>query len=138
MVMKYLPAVLKVPAPAWRRGRPRVKPLASTPPFGPLVLVAAAYEPGAYVELTFDRAIDIAALDAAAIVVSDGDVTGFVYAGTAESFLMGPTVLRVMLAGIEEGAAPGITMTVGAGNGIIASGDGAAWAGVTDLELPFG
>ena len=122
--------------------RPRHRPARgarkAVPPVGPLTLVAASYEPGAYVELTFDRAIDIAGLEASAVVVSDGDVMGFVYAGTAESFLMGPTVLRVMLVGIEEGAEPGITMTAGAASGIVASGDGAAWAGVMDLELPFG
>jgi hypothetical protein len=125
------------PAPPFIRHERKRALTAPTPPAA-LTLVAATYEGGAYVELTFDRAVDIAALDASAVVVSDGDVTGFQYAGTAESFLVGPTVLRVMLAAVEEGAEPGVTMTAGAGNGVVASGDGAAWAGVSALELPFG
>ena len=107
--------------------RPRHRPARgarkAVPPVGPLTLVAASYEPGAYVELTFDRAIDIAGIVPSTVLLSDGDVMGFFYEGSDEAFLMGPTVLR---------------MTVGAGNGVVASGDGAAWAGVMDLELPFG
>jgi hypothetical protein len=98
--------------------------------------VSAAYDPGAAVDLTFDRAIDIAGMDPASVVVSDGEY-GFQYAGTEESELLSPTTLRVVLVGVGEWSEPGITMTASAANGIVAEGDGAAWAGATELGLPY-
>ena len=124
--------------PAPPRVHRKRKQRATSSPVSALVLIAAAYEPGAYVELTFDRAIDIAGFVPSTVLVSDGDVMGFFYQGSDESFLMGPTTLRVMLVGIEEGAPSGVTMTAGASNGIVASDDAAAWAGASDVTLPFG
>ena len=92
----------------------------TTLPTPPLTLVAAVYEVGSHVELTFDRAVDASAMDAASVIVNDGDVANFVYGGVDASQTDGPRVVRVSL------------------NGIVAAGDGAAWAGVTALALPFG
>jgi hypothetical protein len=39
--------------------------------------------------------------------------------------------------GYEELPFPNTTMTVSAANGIVAAGDGASWAGVSELALPF-
>ena len=120
--------------PRVRRTR-RPAPASSTPPAA-LTLVSAAYDPGAAVDLTFDRAIDIAGMDPASFVVSDGDY-GFQYAGTEESELLSPTTLRVVLVGIGEWSEPGVTMTASSANGIVAEGDGGTWAGVSGLALPF-
>jgi hypothetical protein len=116
----------------------RMRRVASSeaPPVVPLMLDSAAYDPGAAVDLTFNRAIDIAGMDPASIVVSDGDY-GFQYVGTADSALLSPTTVRVVLLGIGDWTEPGITMTASSANGIVADGDGAAWAGVTDLALPW-
>jgi hypothetical protein len=99
--------------------------------------VAAAYDPGTSIELTFGRAIDIAGLDGSVIVIDDGSISGFRYAATLAATLLGPAVVRIELDGIEEFAGPDVRLTAGAANGIVAVGDGAMWAGVTNVELPF-
>jgi hypothetical protein len=50
---------------------------------------------------------------------------------------LSPTTLRVFLAGIAEWIGEGVTISVSAANGIVAADDGGAWAGATDLALPF-
>ena len=114
------------------RRAPRVAP----PPAAPLVLVSARYEEAAAVDLTFDRAIDVAGIDPAALLVWDGGY-GFEYQGTDAAELLSPTTVRVILIGIAEWTGEGVTMSVAADNGIVAADDGGAWAGVTDLALPF-
>ena len=98
--------------------------------------MAASYDPTAAVVLTFDRAIDIAGIDGAAVVVNDG-VNGLQFAGTNGVTLVGPAAVEVVLAGLGEWLDPGVTLTVSPANGIVAAGDGAAFAGVTDVGLPF-
>jgi hypothetical protein len=122
--------------PARQRVHRKRRTATTVLPAAPLVLVSAAYDPGAAADLTFDRAIDVAALDPASFVVSDGDY-GFQYVGTGESGLLSPTTVRIVLVGIGEWSEPGITLSAGAANGIVAADDDAPWAGVTGLELPF-
>jgi hypothetical protein len=117
---------------SFRRARFPCEPIV-----GPLTLVSAAYEPGTLIELSFDRAIDIAGLDGSVIVIDDGSISGFRYAATLVATLIGPAVVRIELDGIEEFAGPDVRMTAGAANGIVAVGDGAAWAGVSNVVLPF-
>ena len=119
-----------------RRGRVKRKPPAPPAPAGPLVLVAAAYEETAYVDLTFDRAVSVAEAVAGAFAVRDGTV-GWRYVGFGAPSLVSANVVRVELTGDEEIVQAGVTLSVAPGNGIVAAGDGAAWAGATDLELPF-
>ena len=105
-------------------------------PAAPLVLVSAAYGDAGSVELTFGRAIEIGGIDVAAFFVDDGPI-GFRYQGAGEPELLSPDTVRVTLTGIQEIEGPDVTMTVGAGNGVVAADDGGAWAGLTDVELPF-
>jgi hypothetical protein len=101
-----------------------------------LVLLSVAYEPTAALTLTFNRAIDIDAIDGSAIVVDDG-VYGFRFAGAGGATLVSPTAVELLLVGVEELPFTGVHLTAALANGIVASGDEVAWAGVTDVELPF-
>ena len=100
------------------------------------MLVAAGYEPTAWVDLAFDRAVDVGGIDPSAVRVWDGPDT-FLYAGVGAVELVSPTTVRVFVTGVEDFAGEGVTMTVGSDNGIVAADDGGAWAGVTDLPLPW-
>jgi hypothetical protein len=129
-----------LPAPPLVLRKPRKRfPVPKKPnvaPAAPLVLVSATYDRPASVDLTFDRAIDVSGIDPAALLVWDGEF-GFEYQGDGEVELLSPTTVRVLLNGIAEWTGEGVTMSVGADNGIVASDDGGMWAGVTDLALPF-
>jgi hypothetical protein len=82
----------------------------------------------AYVTLTFDRAVSITGVHPAAISVNDGEF--------ADATLVSPTTVRVTLE-LDSDAGPGVTLTASPDNGIVAADDGAAWAGVSDVGLPF-
>jgi hypothetical protein len=111
----------------------------NTPQAAPsITLVAAVYNSdSSYVDLTFDVAIDIAAMDCEKIYVDDGVTMGFVYQGITGPELVNPTTVRVLLNGIAESTASDVRLTVQAGNGIVPTGGGDPWAGVTGLVLPF-
>jgi hypothetical protein len=119
--------------PRFAKKKPRPKPV---PPAGP-VLVAAAYETGAYVDLTFDRPIGVAGFEPGVFSVHDA-VADALFLGDGGNALLSPTTLRVTLGfdGIAGGDA--ITLSVGPDNGIVAVDDGTVWTGVSDLALPFG
>ena len=130
--------MLTVPPPRYPRKHGRViEPVASPTPVVPLTLVAAVYDPEFGVELTFDRAVDVAGFEGAAIVVTDGEYTFAQHVGTAAT-LVGPTMVRVTLVAGEPWVTPGVRLSAAAGNGIVASEGGAAWAGVSDVVVPFG
>jgi hypothetical protein len=130
------------PLPKSRRHR---RPLRRKTPAGPpappaaLTLVLATYDPASAVELTFDRPIDVAAMDVTTVLVNDGDIMDCKYAGWPDPppALTGPATVRVTLNGVADDGDPGVHLTVGAGNGIVATGDGGTWAGVDGLALPF-
>jgi hypothetical protein len=123
------------------RNRPqRKKKKSSAPPAPPaLMLVAASYDPGdILLTLTFDRAIDIASINAAVILVNDDSYAGLLLAGdSAGAVLLDPATVQMPL--IDAGAStPGpITMSAGATNGIVAVDDGGTWGGASDLTLPW-
>ena len=125
--------------PAKRRVRRKRKQAAAGEPVPPvaLTLVSAIYDAGAAVTLTFDRPIDIAALDGSAIVVEDGVHSEFRYNGTAGATLLSPVTVQIELAGVEEWTGPDIRLDAASANGIVAVDDGGAWGGVSELPLPF-
>ena len=104
-------------------------------PVGPLTLVSASYSPDVAVELTFSRAVEIGAIDVSAIVVDDGPITGTRYAGDGTATLVSPTKVLVPLVVVGGSTQDAIVLDASAGNGIVASGDGAAWAGVTNFAI---
>ncbi len=117
--------------------RRRRKPIASPGPAA-LTLVAAYYDAATLVRLTFDRPIDIAGIVASAIVVSDGPYEAARFAGTAAAELSAPATIELPLELTGPASGPIVTLTASALNGIVAVDDGGTWAGVTDVELPFG
>ena len=103
----------------------------------PLVLVWATYEPdGPAINLRFDRAIDIDGIDVTQFTVLDGTEIGCRWTGYASTRIDVDWVQVQLLRGADY-SGPDVVMTAGPGNGIIASDDGAAWEGVTDLVLPW-
>lgn len=101
-----------------------------------LTLVDVTYETGTFVQLTFDRAIDISATDVLVITVDDGD-NGFRYRGTGTAEQPAPATVYVILDGLEELPLEGVHLNATNANGIVAADDATAWAGVSELELPF-
>lgn len=96
----------------------------------------AIYEESLWVELTFDRAIDMNALDAAQITVDDGPFSGTLWVGVG-STLIGPATVRIELGEFDPSSSAETSLTAGAGTGIVAVNDGGTWAGVSGLLLPF-
>jgi hypothetical protein len=103
----------------------------------PLKLVSAVYDPGQAVILTFDRPIDIAAMEVGTIHLDDGEISGIRYQGFGAPELGDPMTVIVWLKDISRDPSPGVHLTADAGNGVVARGGGAAWGGVRDLALPF-
>ena len=112
-------------------------PLPSAPPLA-LTLVAASYDDGDAVELTFDRAVDISAFDGSAITVDDPVDYDLIYHGTGGVSLLNPAKVRIVLVAFGNGEGGSITLTATVASGIVAVDDGGAWAGVSALALPFG
>ena len=104
------------------------------------MLAAAAFAfvgPGGALTLAFDRAIDLAGFDPSQITVQDPNNTGFAYAGTGVVDTPDPQTVVVEMG--QTGSSIGAldVMSATGATGIVAIDDGAAWAGVTDLGLPW-
>lgn len=122
-----------LPAKKRRHHKPkRVMPSAPSP-VGP-VLVAADYVVGQML-LTFDQAVDVSAFDGSQIIVVDGPA-GFEYVGNSASAADPESiVVNLDLAGPATGTM--VLLTATGLTGIVSANDGASWAGVADVELPF-
>ena len=100
-------------------------------------MVAATYDRGEpSVTLTFDRAVDLAGFDPSSLNVFDGP-EAFELGGTGAITILAPDSAKIILIHNFDFTGPGVTMTATGGAGIVAQDGGAAWAGVTGLELPF-
>src|SRR3954452_923452 len=87
-----------IPAPPRKMRRRKDGRSTPTPPPVALMLVAAQYhEEEQWVRLTFDRAIDISALDPAQVVVDDDDLTGNRLAGVAGATMIGAVTVQIPL-----------------------------------------
>ena len=130
--------LLVPPIPFIRRRRRPARATSVAPPAA-LTRVAAGYEPGVAVTLTFDRAIDIAGLGAGgagAITVTDEDLEEQ-FVGTGAGTMLGPAAVRVALAPQFPLAGEPTALTATGGTGIVATDDGGTWAGAAALGLPF-
>jgi hypothetical protein len=128
-------STLPVFIPAKRRAHR--KPRMATPPPA-LTLVSASFstDPGPFVSLVFDRDIEIAENHPEVFAVSDG-VAGTKYIGNPEGGGRTGSSFGLNMDVDGEASGESVLLTVGAGNGIVAADDGAAWSGVTGLELPY-
>ena len=118
------------------RGRRRSAGDDGPPPPGAPTLVTAVCDESPCLTLAFDRAVDVSGIDVASFRVDIG-VLGFTYVGFDAPIIVNPTTVQILLSGIDDYTGPGVILTAAAGNGIVAADGGAAWAGVTDLSLPF-
>jgi hypothetical protein len=110
------------------------------PPVQALTLVAASYdsEVGPTLRLTFDRAIDISELDGTQIIVEDNASLQLKFNATGGAVLETPTRVALPMHEIDSSEGAGDILDATANSGIVASDDGGTWAGVEDVELPFG
>ena len=122
--------------PRKRRPRPKARRIAVV---SELALVSASFDPSPpRIILGFNQPVDLNGLDAPTITVNDPADTGLKYYAFNGPNMIDPATFWLEL--VEDGAAvgEGTTMTANSFNGIAPEGGGAAWAGVADLELPFG
>jgi hypothetical protein len=134
MLLKTVPLIFRkrrgVPKPARR----------NNPPVQALTLVSATYdsEVGPTLRLTFDRAIDIDELDGTQIIVEDNASLNLKFNATGGAVLETPTRVALTMHEIDSSEGAGDILDATANSGIVASDDGGTWAGVSDVELPFG
>jgi hypothetical protein len=102
-----------------------------------LTLVEATYNDSDAVHLRFDRPVNIDSVDVTQVTINDPEFSGNTFVGTGEAVLETPTMVYVPLAVTGTATGTGVQLTASADTGIVAAGDGAAWAGVTELQLPF-
>ncbi len=98
--------------------------------------MAATYDAGLTVTLTFDRPIDVSGFDGSFVIVRDGNL-GFLYDATAGAILVSPNAAELTLVPLEGDSSVGVTLSATPDTGIVAVDDGGTWGGASDLELPF-
>ena len=124
--------------PEFRKRRPRSKRVTSKAPPA-LMLVQAVYPtdtPGS-IDLKFDRAINIDAFDGSQVIVKDGLILSAYCDCSGPAELRDAQTVRLFLVNIEDYFEPNQLLDATGESGIVASDDGAAWAGVTGLGLPY-
>jgi hypothetical protein len=123
----------------FRKPRRQVKPsdVSSATPAAP-VLVAADVntDDGLVATLTFDRAVSIAAFDGSKWTVVHQPLEG-VYTPSGVSLTDAMTVRIDMTLDSACDPGPDVLLNAAAGNGVVAVDGGVAWAGASDLNLPF-
>ena len=124
-------------APLRPQRRSSIKPKGVVPPLliAP-TLVAATYESETALTLTFDRAVTVTAGSLANVRVFDGS-HGKTYGGGSFQ-VQSPVRVRVSLGYVGTFGGGEVKMSIVGPSGIAAADGGLAWAGVTDLGLPFG
>jgi hypothetical protein len=126
------------PIPFRRRRKPAMAQEAPPPVAGPVLTAALLVSPEV-LRLTFDRAIDIGGFDASQIDVQLPQQPGFDYEwiGVGVAGRPAPQTLDVNLQKFGPPSGTQDRLTASATTGIVAADDGAPWAGVTDLPLPW-
>jgi hypothetical protein len=132
MLLRQVPLIYRR-----RAGAMKARKAPPAPPPAALTLVAASYSTGAWVRLTFDRAVDIAGINVAAITVND-DPSDEAYVGSGTATLFAPETVQVPLVISHGASGPGTELSATGASGIVAVDDGGTWVGVADLSLPFG
>ena len=133
----FSPTYPRKPRP--KRSRRRVVQSPPPPPPAPpvaLTLVSAAYFAPTAIRLTFDRAIDVSAMDVSQVTVKDGPVTGLQFAGTGAPVAAGVNAVDVFLVDTSDYAGADVLLSATAFTGIVALDDGGTWAGVENMVVP--
>jgi hypothetical protein len=123
--------------PKSHRRRVRLKATAANPPPTALTLVEASFDTvdGVYLRLTFDRAIDASGLNGSAIQLGVNEF-GYLYDATGPFEMYAPETINILMVQIGGYEGDDILNATSA-SGIVAVDDGGAWAGVTDITLPY-
>ena len=117
---------------------PKGRATEAPPPPLALTLVSATYDiETESVILSFDRAVDVADFDPAAITVQDGEFAAGLFVGSGPAEVVNPTTIQVFLEQIGSPTVNDVELSATAASGIVAVDDGGTWAGVTALVLPF-
>ena len=101
------------------------------------MLIAATYQEGESVTLTFNQAMDISAFDGEQVFLDDSTYTLRSYTATGGATLLSPTTMRAMLVDFENSQSQAVVLDAPATTGITAVNGGGTWAGVNNLYLPF-
>ncbi len=119
-----------------RTGR-KPRPTPPTPVAGAPVLVAAEYLASTWVRLTFDRPVSFTTpFESDELFVNDGPSTGIIWVGSLVTAL-GPNQIEASLLEYDPSGAMETTLSASTTTGIVSAFDGTAWAGVSNVELPF-
>ena len=126
------PSPTFTPAPQRRRRQRKATQPAATPP----VLVAASYDSGTLIELTFDVVIDVSGLVPSAFIVFDGPGS-LEYVGDGAPTVVSPMQILLALSEVGPTGGAAVLLTVQSVNGIVAVEGGAPFAGIAALEMPY-
>ena len=122
--------------PIARRHRPRPFRSSWKPFPNPPTLTAASYVTATRIELTFDRAVDVAGLIPDAFIVFDGP-SSIEYHGTGTPTQPTPMQLHLDLTALGPTGGGLVMLTVYDGSGVSAVDGGAPLVGFAALELPY-
>src|SRR5688572_18701086 len=125
-----------IPAP--RRVHRKRRPTAPAP--ATLTLIEAEFTyvgPGATLRLEFDRAINLDGFNPSQVTVQDPGGTGWAFAGTGVIDTPDAQTVVVEMGMTGESTGAFISVSATGATGIVAVDDGATWAGVSNLELPY-
>ena len=128
--MDIFPTIIPTKRRIHRKPRQQAVPVVPA-----LTLVSASYGTFQAV-LSFDRAIDLSAFDPTAIFVNDAERAMRVQGG-GEYSLSDPNTVSLSMGEVGDYEGGETTLEAGAGNGIVAVDDGAAWSGTEGTGLPF-
>src|SRR5438045_44557 len=107
---------MPIPPPIFTARPPRHR---KATPVAVLPLVAVAFDAvGHRVDLTFGRAVNIAAMDPTHVVVDDSD-NGLRFRGSGTPTLLAPAVVRVPLTNLGAFVVPVTILTAAAPTGIV-------------------
>lgn len=128
--------MLIVPKKPFLRRRTASRPKPVPPPVA-LNLIAAVYQDSEWIQLSFDRPIDITSLSPGQITVNDVGPSGTLWEGVGPATLIDPVTVRITLGAFDPSSGTETTLSATTATGIVASGDGGAWSGASNLALPF-
>lgn len=133
------PQTIFLPAKPRVGRKPRLIASSSpTPPPMPGPVLATATFGNGYLELSFDRAVDVSGVVSGAFVVRDA-YTASVWEGTDEVWQDAPNLLTMTMLDQVPYEGTGTKLDVAAGNGIVAAppDGGGSWSGESNVEMPF-
>lgn len=138
-----MPYTINNPFPMFTPGKPNRGGRRRNPsgiamsPTAPVLTAATVDLESLRLTLTFDQTIDVDGFVPSSLTVEAGKITGESYTGSESFEASGPGVVEIALESTGASGSEIVTLTASAANGIVGTNGGLAWAGVTNVELPF-